>query len=368
MSGLSGTLDVLSGTENMNTNTFAGPIKVRNATLNLNVSQTLPGAGAITLGMPENASNLIATIPTLSVASAAAGSTFNRDIISDNGSTNAAGKVLRYSFLPGISALSNSTGTQTFTGNVTLNTGLRLQGGGASSSSTGATVFTGNISGPGIFAVANGRAIFSGNYSNTGGFLIGDGGFTARVAFTGTGSGSGSMLISSSFGGGVNATTMSYVNGGLQSGPIMVWNSTAGAEPQIIPLNNSTINNEVRLGIGSKPGEEGDAVVNVGSGITANWNGPLTGFSPLTKAGTGQLGSWKRQQYEYGRGCGQCRHAQSERRAAELVGERRKHSRPGRHRLDHRPGVCQQWWNNRARQQHRHAEHRSRRTRGCFEL
>jgi autotransporter-associated beta strand protein len=97
------------------------------------------------------------------------------------------------------------------------------------------------------------------------------------------------MLISSSFNGGTNSTTVSYTNGGLESGPIMVWNSAANLEPQIIPLNNSTINNEVRLGIGPKPGQEGNAIVNVGAGITANWNGQLTGFSPLTKIGTGQL-------------------------------------------------------------------------------
>jgi autotransporter-associated beta strand protein len=287
-SALTGTMDVLSGTANINTNTFAGPIKVRNGFLNLNISQTLPGAGAITLGMPENASNLIATIPLVSVSAAGAGATFNRDIISDNGSTNAAGKVLRYTFLPGVSPLNNSSGSQTFTGNVTLNTGVRIQGGGAAAGSTGATVFTGNVSGPGLFAVANGRVILTGNYSNTGGFLIGDGGFTSKVSFLGTGSGTGSMLIS---GGAVstNPDTVSYVNGGLQSGPIMVWNSAAGLEPQIIPLNNSTINNEVRLGIGPKPGQEGNAVVNVGAGINANWNGQLTGFSPLTKIGTGQL-------------------------------------------------------------------------------
>jgi autotransporter-associated beta strand protein len=287
-SNLTGTIDVLTATANINTNTFAGPIKVRNGTVNLNVSQTLAGAGPVTMGTPENASNLLGVFPSLSLQNAPAGSTFNRDIIVDNGTTDVAGKALRYTQLPGLLPLSNSTGTQTLTGNITLNTGLRVQGGGASATSTGATVFTGNISGPGILAIANGRVIFTGNYSNTGGFLIGDGGFTSKVSFLGVGSGNGSMLIS---GGAINTNpdTVSYVNGGLQSGPIMVWNSAVNLEPQIIPLNNSTINNEVRLGIGPKPGQEGNAIVNVGSGITANWNGQLTGFSPLTKIGTGQL-------------------------------------------------------------------------------
>src|SRR4030095_10844205 len=57
----------------------------------------------------------------------------------------------------------------------------------------------------------------------------------------------------------------------------------------IIPLDNSVINNQIILGIGPKPGEEGNATANVGSGITAEWAGPLTGFSPLTKIGTGVL-------------------------------------------------------------------------------
>jgi autotransporter-associated beta strand protein len=291
LSGLGGSLDVngTSGNLNLNTSSFTGPIKVRAGFLNLNVSQTGAGLGAITLGVPENDSNLIPTNPTLALSGAGANATFARDLIVDNGATNAAGREIRYGFNPGMTVLSNTTGSQTWSGNITLNTGLRIQGGGASAASTGATNFTGNISGPGRFFIANGRVNFSGNYSNTGGFLIGDGGFTAKVSFLGTGSGNGSMLISSNFGGAANQTTMSYVNGGLQSGPIMVWNSAAGQEPHIIPLNNSTINNEVRLGIGPKPGEEGNAVVNVGSGITAEWAGPLTGFSPLTKIGTGAL-------------------------------------------------------------------------------
>src|SRR4030095_7526632 len=92
------------------------------------------------------------------------------------------------------------------------------------------------------------------------------------------------MLIS-----GGNSNTMSYVAGGLQSGPTSVWNSSPETQPQIIPLNNSVINNEIRLGIGPKPGEEGNATANVGVGITAEWAGPLMGFSPLTKTGTGVL-------------------------------------------------------------------------------
>ncbi|MGH7176557.1 MAG: beta strand repeat-containing protein, partial [Tepidisphaeraceae bacterium] len=284
LSGLTGTMDVYSGIMNLNTNTFTGPIKFRIGTLNLGVSQTGSGLGAITIGVPENDANLFSTTPVLGLANAGANATFDRDIIVDNGSQTAAGVVLRYTFFPNITVLSNTTGSQTVNGNITLNTSVRTQGGGAAAASTGATNFTGNISGAGRFHIVNGRVNFSGNVSNAGGFLIGDQGFTAKVAFTGTGSGSGPMLIS-----GGNSNTMSYEAGALQSGPISVWNSSAGTAPQIIPLENSTINNQIILGIGPKPGEEGNATANVGAGITAEWAGPLSGFSPLTKIGTGAL-------------------------------------------------------------------------------
>jgi autotransporter-associated beta strand protein len=283
-SGLTGSVDILSGTANINTNTLLSPIHNRNGTLNINVPQTAAGLGAITLGAPETSSDVIGVTPLISISGAGANAVINRDLIVDNGSTNVAGVPLRYNLLPGLSPLSNTTGSQTWSGDITLNTGLRLQGGGASASSTGATNFTGDISGPGRFFIANGRADFSGNYSNAGGFLIGDQGFSAKVLFTGVGSGNGSMLIS-----GGNSNTMSYVAGGLQSGPISVWNSSNATAPQIIPLNDSTINNQIILGIGPKPGEEGDAIANVDAGITAEWAGPISGFSPLTKTGTGIL-------------------------------------------------------------------------------
>jgi autotransporter-associated beta strand protein len=281
-SALTGPVDILSGTANINTNTLFSPINHRNGFLNINISQTAAGLGAIALGNPETAPDVVGTFPGINISGAGANAVINRDLIVDNGGTNVAGVPTRYNLQPGLSPLSNTTGSQTWSGNITLNTGLRLQGGGAGG--TGATNFTGNISGPGRFFIANGRANFSGNYSNAGGFLIGDQGFSAKVSFLGTGSGNGSMLIS-----GGNGNTMSYVAGGLQSGPISVWNSSNATAPQIIPLDNSTINNQIILGIGPKPGEEGDAIANVGAGITAEWAGPLSGFSPLSKTGTGAL-------------------------------------------------------------------------------
>lgn len=283
LSGLTGTItNDNPATTNLATNTFAGSLELRGGILNIKTSQTLAGQGAITIGVPQNDANMVGLLPTLSISGAGANAVIGRDIIVDNGSTNAAGATLRYSLVPGLSPLSNTSGSQTISGNVTLNTSLRLQGGGAGGS--GSTNFTGNISGPGTFHIPNGRANFSGAVSNAGGFNLGDQGFSAKVTFSGTSSGNGPITIS-----GGNNNTVSYNNGSLPGGPISVWNSSAGTQPQIIPLNNSTINNSIVLGIGPNPGQEGDANANVGAGITAEWAGPISGFSPLTKSGLGGL-------------------------------------------------------------------------------
>ncbi len=283
LSGLTGTItNDNPATTNLATNTFPGSLEVRGGTLNINTSQTLAGQGPITIGVPQNDANMVGLLPSLNISGAGANAVIGRDIIVDNGSTNAAGATLRYNLVPGLSPLSNTTGSQTLSGNVTLNTSLRLQGGGAGGS--GSTNFTGNISGPGTIHVPNGRANFSGTVSNAGGFNLGDQGFSMKVTFSGTGAGNGPITIS-----GGNTNTVSYSAGALPGGPISVWNSSSGTQPQIIPLNNSTINNAIILGIGPNPGQEGNATANVGAGIVAEWAGPLSGFSPLTKIGTGTL-------------------------------------------------------------------------------
>src|SRR5262249_32784975 len=138
LSGLTGTISTYSSgaTTNLATNTFAGSLEVRNGTLNINTSQTLAGQGAITVGVPQNDSNMLGTIPFLSISGAGANAVIARDFIVDNGSTNAAGVPLRYSFAPTLSPLSNTTGSQTLSGNFTLNSPFRLSGGGASNTST----------------------------------------------------------------------------------------------------------------------------------------------------------------------------------------------------------------------------------------
>lgn len=283
LSGLTGTItNDNPATTNLTTNTFAGSLELRGGFLNINTSQTLAGQGPITIGVPQNDANMVGLLPSLNISGAGANAIIGRDIIVDNGSTNAAGVALRYSLVPGMTPLGNTTGSQTVSGNITLNTSLRLQGGGGGGS--GSTNFTGNVSGAGTFFVPNGRANFSGTVSNAGGFNIGDQGFTAKITFSGTGSGSGPITIS-----GGNSNTLSYTAGSLPGGAISVWNSSSGSQPQIIPLNNSTINNPIVLGIGPNPGQEGNATANVGAGIVAEWAGPMSGFSPLTKTGTGKL-------------------------------------------------------------------------------
>ncbi|MGH8093403.1 MAG: beta strand repeat-containing protein, partial [Chthoniobacterales bacterium] len=146
LSGLTGTITQSSsgGITNLNTNTFAGAIEVREGTFNLNVSQTLAGQGAITLGVPANDAHLVSAISALSISGAGANAVIARDIIADNGGLDAAGQRLDSATLPTtISVLSNATGSQTLSGNITLNSPLRLQGGGASAASSGATIFSG---------------------------------------------------------------------------------------------------------------------------------------------------------------------------------------------------------------------------------
>ncbi|MCS7034930.1 MAG: hypothetical protein NZ561_13205, partial [Phycisphaerae bacterium] len=240
LSGLSGELTVHGATMNLNTNTFSGPIRVRSGTLNLNVSQTGSGLGAITLGVPENDVDLIGTVPTLAFSGAGANAVFDRDLIVDNAAETAMGLPLTFSIVSRLSPLSNTSGSQTFNGNIELRSSVNLQGGGGGG--TGATVFNGNVTGAGRFIIPNGRALFNGTVSNGGGFLISNSGFTAQVSFLGVGSGNGPVVIN-----GGNNTTVSYVNGGLPGGPITLQNASASTAPAIIPLNNSTLNNTINV-------------------------------------------------------------------------------------------------------------------------
>lgn len=275
MSGLSGSLIVQSATTNLNTNTFTGAIQNRSGNLNLNVSQTGAGLGAITLGVPEQDSNISGTRPAISISGAGANATFDRPLIVDNGATNAAGIPLRFTFLPTLAPLSNSSGSQTWNGNITLNTNLNFQGGGGGG--TGATNFGGAITGPGTFVIPNGRVNFTNtsSYSNTGGFSIAELGFTTQVSFAGT-PGAVPIVLS-----GGNSSFMSYQPGSLPTGTITTRDGDQFSPATIIPLGSSTINNTMIL--------NGETQANIGSGITTNWNGPISGAATLDKAGAGTL-------------------------------------------------------------------------------
>lgn len=275
LSGLSGTITTNNGTTTLATNTFAGPLNVRAGTLNINTSQTGANLGAITLGVAQNDANLVGLVPTLNFSGAGVNAIIDRDIIVDNGAFTAAGMDLSFSTVTRFSPLSNTTGSQTISGDLTLNSPVNLQGGAGTG--TGSTNFTGAISGPARFIMPNGRASFSGAVSNAGGFLFGNTGFTAQATFTGTGSGTGPITIS-----GGNNIQLNYENGSLPGGAITSFNvGGANGAPTITALENSNIGNTFVL--------NGNVVANMAAGVTAEWSGPITGASTLTKTGAGTL-------------------------------------------------------------------------------
>jgi hypothetical protein len=278
LSGLTGDIDINSGTLVLTSTTFTGDINVRNATLNLNASQTGSSVGTITLGVSENEVDQVGLVPTLNFSGAGANAVFNNDIIVDNGSRTAAGVALSRDLVAKFTPLGNLTGSQTFNGDLTLNSEVNLQGGGATGTSTGSTNFNGAVSGVGQFLIPNGRVVFgaTSTISNDGGFLISNPGFTAQISFLGIGSGNGPIIVA-----GGNNTRFSYVNGSLPGGLITVQNAVGTIAPTFFPLDNSTLNNAFSL--------VGDTKVDVASGVTAIWAGPVGGNSILTKLGTGSL-------------------------------------------------------------------------------
>ncbi len=299
LSGLTGDL-TNNGTTTLNTNTFGGTIHILNGAVNINTIQTLGAGGAITIGIPQNDSNLVGLAPNLNLSGMAANSSISRDIIFNNGGLTAAGAAVKSTFNPSITVLGNTTanGNQTFSGNITVDSPGVISGGSPSlSTGLGSTNFTGNVSGPSTLQISSDRANFSGNISNAGGVIIGATTGSAngtQVTFSGTATGSVPIsLESGNTGATAVGTQLRYNAGSLSTGPITVENLTGGTGAAIIvPLQNSTINNSIVL--------NSSLIGNVGSGISASWNGPISGSitnsifgasgnSTLTKIGLGTL-------------------------------------------------------------------------------
>src|SRR6185295_7890649 len=111
LSGLTGTITQNGfGSLTLGTNTFPGSFEIREGFFNINTSQTLPGQGSITLGVPANDVDLVGAPPTLSIQGAPANAIIARDIIVSNGSQTNVGIPLGNSFMAGLSPLSNTTG------------------------------------------------------------------------------------------------------------------------------------------------------------------------------------------------------------------------------------------------------------------
>jgi autotransporter-associated beta strand protein len=284
LSGLTGTITQNgNGTTTLATNTFGDALELRVGFMNINTS--LPNPGSITIGTSANESNIVAAIPGLSISGAGANATIARDIIVNNGGQNSAGVRYGNGLIPSLSPLSNTTGSQTLSGNITLNSPLRLQGGGAGG--TGATNFTGNIQGSSYLRIVNGRVVFSGNLSNAGGFFIGEQGNTTRVTFNGTTTGTAPLVLN-----GATTNQVSYTSGALPTGTISTVNVDSLSVPLLIPLDNSTLNNPFALtGNTFINGVLGGGSVgaNVGAGISAIWAGQMSGLGGVVKSGTGTL-------------------------------------------------------------------------------
>ena len=279
LSGLTGTItqNNVFGVLNLNTNTFKGALEVREGLISFGTNQTLGGQGAITIGVSTNDSDLIAGFAGISTASAPDGAVMSRDIIVNDGFQSVGGVTgadMSVFLLPMLEPLDNTMGSQTWSGNITLNSPTRLQGGGAGG--TGATNFTGNISGTSFLNITNGRAVFSGNLSNAGGFVIGRPGFTADVTFKGTVTGTAPITYSAG-----NSNKLQYTSGSLPTGTITVITPGYPGPTQMFPLDSSTINNPIVL--------SADIGANVAGGINATWAGQITGAYGLVKNGDGTL-------------------------------------------------------------------------------
>jgi autotransporter-associated beta strand protein len=285
LSGLSGTLSHIgTATTILSSNTFTGPIEVRQGTFLFGTSQTGPGLGAITLGNPNNETDMMSAVPTLNLSIAGPNTNFDRDIVVSNVTKTVDGVPIgsaNYSYFATLVPISNyfssgyGFGTQTINGNITLNTSLNVQGGGGGS---GATVFTGTISGTETFISPNGHLVFTSSsvLANAGGIYLGNSGMSSQVELLGSVVGTAPITFN-----GGNSQSLRYASGSLPTGTFTIQNAVASTLLTISPAGSSTINNWVNL--------NGESAINVFTGVTATWAGTIAGGSPMTKSGNGTL-------------------------------------------------------------------------------
>jgi autotransporter-associated beta strand protein len=243
-SGLTGQITVNSGSLLLSTDTFKGPIQVRTGA-SLSILTSISGSSPITIGSPENDSDLYYATPSLDTRVAPVNSVIGRPFIFDNGGRTFGGVIGSTSAIT-IQPLHNFYGSQTFSGDFTLNspvnlqTGLAFDGVTSPNNVNGATVFTGNISGPGTFYLNNGRAVFAGTYSQTGGFNITGGNANQMgVFFTGTSGPNVPLLFGS------NNQTVTFTGSAALPSGIINTTVTGGGVLTLVPLQSAVLSNTI---------------------------------------------------------------------------------------------------------------------------
>jgi autotransporter-associated beta strand protein len=286
LSGLTGSATIQGGTLHLKSTTFAGDIEVRGGATYAAYNQATAGAvGTVYLGASENDDDLSSSVPTLDYSTAGAGAIIKHNIVIDNGGQAARGLALSGSNFTKFTPLSNAVtggGTQTLSGNITLNSPVNLQGGGGG---TGATVLSGLVSGPGLFRLTNGNVIFSGTLTADGGIQAGNLGNSTSLQFVGTSTSTGTVSFVGGNTTGVNNGSvpafLAYKHGAMPTGTLTFLSGTGTVAPRIRPLNDSTINNWIDI--------QSELLAEVGSGITAEWAGTVAGAGTFSKIGAGTL-------------------------------------------------------------------------------
>lgn len=197
LAGLSGTFTHATGTTTLNV-PYADNIEVANGTFNLRANLATAGR-TITLGNPDTPANTVGGSVGFNIQSTAV-TAIAPDLVVTNGTVpNATSSTVTISQQGGTAGI-----VQEFSGSVTLNSQLNIQGGG---NTTNTVLFSGPLSGPGSFRVANGTVRFTSTATNHGGpYILGNGGNTTLVTFDGVNA-STTGTVTIGFGTGVVTST-----------------------------------------------------------------------------------------------------------------------------------------------------------------